>query len=590
MYVQVILPLRLGWSPTYDAGDLQLTAGERVRVKLAGREYVGVVAATDVKPDIDPRRILPVISKESALEAILPSELEFWDFIASYYMCTPGEVYKYVYPVSRTKTEEKKARSPKGPAATNLIQQPRLDATAKKAVTAILASFDEAKPALLVSGATSLGAGSARSAGSSPEPEGKGQARSAAIEAELVLRSLAQDRDVLIIDPAAPRESYVTMRNAAARARSQSSPAEVYEGSKALLFLPFTRLGLIIIREEQSEKHKQTALAPRFNARDAALMLARQRGADVLLTSRFPSLESIWNCKSGKFSLVDLPALQRYPAPSAPAATASSAPSSPAGQNRLAATSAPATTASSAPSSPAGQNRPAATSAPAATELIDTSAEFRKNGMSGSFSRKLLAAMADAFSRKEHVALIVPWKNGDDIEIEAREHFPAARTLLAVMPLHDIKKPEKYALAALMRAEYLLDKPDFRCDEKALRAIHELEEAFPRLIVQASDAGYKVLSAPGMDEILAERRQFGYPPFTRIVDITFSDSNEARLAKLSGELSRKLGTPVLGGRIRIILKRDRSLAERKKEILRIVEDFESAGKYYSHIKIDVDPV
>lgn len=70
------------------------------------------------------------------------------------------------------------------------------------------------------------------------------------------------------------------------------------------LFLPFGKLGLIIVDEEHDASFKQTDPAPRYNARDAATVLAMKQGAKVLLGTATPSVESYYNAQTGKFGLV----------------------------------------------------------------------------------------------------------------------------------------------------------------------------------------------------------------------------------------------------------------------------------------------
>lgn len=83
-------------------------------------------------------------------------------------------------------------------------------------------------------------------------------------------------------------------------------PYDIVVGVRSSLFLPFHRLGLIIIDEEHETSFKQQEPAPRYHARNAALVLARQSGAKALLGSATPSLESYHNALSGKYGLVTL--------------------------------------------------------------------------------------------------------------------------------------------------------------------------------------------------------------------------------------------------------------------------------------------
>lgn len=77
-------------------------------------------------------------------------------------------------------------------------------------------------------------------------------------------------------------------------------------GVRSALFLPYKNLGLIIVDEEHETSYKQQDPAPRYHARDAAIVLAKQAGAKVLLGTATPSLESYTNALSGKFGLVQL--------------------------------------------------------------------------------------------------------------------------------------------------------------------------------------------------------------------------------------------------------------------------------------------
>ena len=85
---------------------------------------------------------------------------------------------------------------------------------------------------------------------------------------------------------------------------------QVIIGARSSLFLPFRQLGMIIIDEEHDASYKQYDPSPRYHARDAAMVLARQHGAKVLLGSATPSVESYANAVRGKYGLVVLG--QRY--------------------------------------------------------------------------------------------------------------------------------------------------------------------------------------------------------------------------------------------------------------------------------------
>ena len=86
----------------------------------------------------------------------------------------------------------------------------------------------------------------------------------------------------------------------------ETSNFKIILGPRSALFLPFSNLGLIIVDEEHDQSYKQYNPAPRYNARDAAIILAKMHNAPILLGSATPSLESYFNTKTGKYALVNL--------------------------------------------------------------------------------------------------------------------------------------------------------------------------------------------------------------------------------------------------------------------------------------------
>jgi primosomal protein N' (replication factor Y) len=88
------------------------------------------------------------------------------------------------------------------------------------------------------------------------------------------------------------------------------NPYDVILGARSAVFLPFQRLGLVIIDEEHETSYKQQDPMPRYHARSAAIMLAQMFGAKTLLGTATPSLETYHNAKTGKYGLVEL--FERY--------------------------------------------------------------------------------------------------------------------------------------------------------------------------------------------------------------------------------------------------------------------------------------
>lgn len=84
------------------------------------------------------------------------------------------------------------------------------------------------------------------------------------------------------------------------------NPYDVILGARSAVFLPFQRLGLIIVDEEHETSYKQQDPAPRYHARSAAIILAQMYGGKTLLGTATPSLESYHNAMTGKYGLVEL--------------------------------------------------------------------------------------------------------------------------------------------------------------------------------------------------------------------------------------------------------------------------------------------
>lgn len=87
---------------------------------------------------------------------------------------------------------------------------------------------------------------------------------------------------------------------------ADSEKAQVIIGTRSALFLPFANLKLIVVDEEHEASYKQQDPAPRYHARDAAVVLAMQSKAKVLLGSATPSLETYYNAYQSKYGLVKL--------------------------------------------------------------------------------------------------------------------------------------------------------------------------------------------------------------------------------------------------------------------------------------------
>ena len=134
------------------------------------------------------------------------------------------------------------------------------------------------------------------------------------------------------------------------------SKARLVLGARSSLFLPFSNLGLIIVDEEHEPSFKQYDPAPRYHARDTAVVLANEHNTKVLLGSATPSIESYFNAQQGKYGLVEL-------------------------------------------------NRRFGDVLLPEIELVDIKEKHRKKRMKGHFSDRLLKMIHDALDEKEQVIL-----------------------------------------------------------------------------------------------------------------------------------------------------------------------------------------
>ena len=381
-YIQVILPLRLEWEPYYSLPEgVKVEVGDRVRVLFARKAYVGAVSAVGVTPRTDENRILPILAVEEGLPRVLPDEIQFWRAVSDYYLCSMGEVYKAAYPALKTGQEEVEARNKerletrlerlkdKAEKARREDTRERYKAEIETVEALLRGEAPVSVPApVTLSPAQEIAARTARKAladGKTVLLHGVTGSGKTEIYLKLAQETLDQGRSVLFLVPEIALSRQLEDRIAtvfpdvlvfhsgvSAARRSQVAscvrkPGQyLVLGTRSALFLPHHHLGLIIVDEEHDTSYKQDAPAPRYNARESAIMLGVIQKAQVVLGSATPSLESLYNAETGRFVKVDLK--ERFHS---------------------------------------GDE--------AEIRIIDTVAERRKRGMTGSFSRKLIQEITD---------------------------------------------------------------------------------------------------------------------------------------------------------------------------------------------------
>ena len=176
------------------------------------------------------------------------------------------------------------------------------------------------------------------------------------------------------------------------------------------------------------------------------------------------------------------------------------------------------------------------------------------------------------------------------------------------------------SLVAVLQADTLMSVQDFRADEKAAQLLEQFMGRCGRrgakglFVVQTSMPDHPVYSiirgrmTGSEGSLLNERKEFGFPPYTRLVNIVIRDTDEMRAARMGTKLAGLLesGTPpytvtgpyipavdkVADNHIRIIrlgLRKDRHLAAVKRHLMKMLSEFMQKEKYEAHIVIDVDP-
>ena len=382
-----------------------------------------------------------------------------------------------------------------------------------------------------------------------------------------------------------------------------SEKAKIVIGARSALFLPFSNLGLIVIDEEHEQTYKQFDPAPRYHARDAAIVLASAHGAKVLLGSATPSLETYNNVQSNKYGLVNL--TERYGKVFLPE-----------------------------------------------IYLVDIKDKYKRKRMKGHFSDTLIEAMAEVLALGEQVILFqnrrgyspfvecltcghVPqcpscdvsltyykYKNQlrchycgytianpthchacqsvdlstkgfgtEQIEMELKELFPdktigrmdqdATRGKFGYEKIIDAFKEretdilvgtqmlakglhfDNVTLVGIMNADNMLNQPDFRSHERAFQMMTQVagragrSEKKGKVMIQTYNPYHNIIRqvtehdySSMYKEQIYERHNFKYPPFYRLIKLTLKHRDYDRLKEGSmwmyNVLTQSLQIPILG--------------------------------------------
>ncbi|MDP3437076.1 MAG: primosomal protein N', partial [Bacteroidales bacterium] len=306
-FAHVILPLRITMDVTYIVPEpliKTLRTGSFVRVPFSGSIYIAVVDSLTNEPPPFKGEIKEIESVEPIFGAS-KNEIEFWKWIAEYYMCTVGEVFKAAFPEPLTKTTLLKRK--RVIRSATVVEAPsELSPAQQEALIQIEKNIKTKMPTLLKgvtgSGKTEIYIQLAHKAHSRGE-------NVLIMVPEIALSRQLSERlenifgdDLLVYHS---KQSSAVRRDIYSRVKEGSNPYIIL-GLRSSVFLPFEKLGIIIVDEEHDASYKQSEPAPRYNGRDSALILSKIHSAGVVLGSATPSLESIYNSHSGRYSLVEL--------------------------------------------------------------------------------------------------------------------------------------------------------------------------------------------------------------------------------------------------------------------------------------------
>jgi primosomal protein N' (replication factor Y) (superfamily II helicase) len=381
------------------------------------------------------------------------------------------------------------------------------------------------------------------------------------------------------------------------------SKAGILLGARSALFLPFSNLGLIVVDEEHETSYKQFEPSPRYNARDAAIVLAKLHAAKILLGSATPSLESYFNTAQNKYGLVAL-------------------------------------------------NRRHGDVQLPKIELIDVKEKQRKKEMKGHFSDRMLLLIQEALDAKEQVILFqnrrgyspvvecktcgvspecpncdvtltfhkfkqelrchycnyqraMPNSCGacgsntldtkgfgtEQIEMELKVLFPDFKIgrmdldttrgkhgyqkiitafeskeidiLVGTQMLSKGLDFENVSLVGILNADTMLNFPDFRAHERAYQMMVQVSGRAGRskkqgnVAIQTYNPNHQILQqvsttryAEMYKEQLQERWQYKYPPYYRLIKITLKHRDYSKVDKgidwLAKALQQSFGEFVLG--------------------------------------------
>ena len=461
-------------------------------------------------------------------------------------------------------------------------------------------------------------------------------------------------------------ESAASKRNTAEIIRESHISGNNYIvlGTRSSLFLPHHNLGLIIVDEEHDNSYKQDSPAPRYNGRDTALMLNmlfnnEGQKCNIILGSATPSLEELYNCQVGKHHYVRLS--ERFHKADESLVEIIDTKAERRKRGMISSISIKLIehirqTLSSGQQILVLRSRRAWSSALQCDSCGDlqkcphcnVSLSYHKAGncvkchycgysaaftgqcskCSGTLShlgagtQKIEEELATLFPEARIARLDSDTSQNQALEKKTIKEFSKGEIdiLVGTQMITKGFDFEKLSLVVVIAADTLLSIQDFRADEKAIQILEQFRGRCGRrgnkgmFVIQTSQPEHPIYTHLLQDDrisfnshLLQERKDFGFPPYARIVEITLKDSNEKREEAISNKLAARLRmafpelvtgpySPAVDRiadqhirKIRLSLKKDRSLSQNKSLIKTLISSFEKECRYDGHITLDVDP-
>ena len=466
-------------------------------------------------------------------------------------------------------------------------------------------------------------------------------------------------------------ESEARKRSIAEKLRTDDKAGYIVLGTRSSIFLPHNNLGLIIVDEEHDSSYKQDSPAPRYNGRDTALMMSVTHKCGIVLGSATPSLEELYNCECGRHTLVSL--TERYHGADETEIEIIDTKAEYRKRGMVSNFSRKLIEHIRKTLSESGQvmilrSRRAWASAMQCESCgeiqkcphCNVSLSLHKND-AGGFLACHYCGHKEGYSTtctKCGGALKSLGSGTQKIEEEVAALFPGARIArldsdTAQNRSYEARTIKEFAegkidiligtqiltkgfdfsnlrLTAVIAADTMLGIQDFRADEKAMQLLEQFKGRCGRrgtkglFVIQTSQPGHPIYQriAEGTtqtfnDSLLAERRMFGFPPYSRIIEITIRDRYEDRAERMASRLASTLrqtfkapsgqgliaASPVTGPYspvvdkvqeehircIRISMRKDRTLAANKAALNEAIMRFEKDQRYNGHITLNVDP-